>query len=471
MVGTETKPFAFTWTPDSSTPDLIYYQCAVHQKIGWEIRVVDADAPSASAPIPIASTPPLPSQEATAPSVNTPGEKSNECTIVVDDEEATFGACFRVDGVGSNFHVAWDFSPHPDEPSSSILFMALNASVPEKGYVAVGFPKAAGEMVGATAIVLSHCPSCGSLAAIEEYYLDGRTSEKVYIGGDLNATGFKAFSDVNGTVSGWFKVTLQGVGIAKSLKRRSLFAISAEATATSFPMLYAAGILKEQGVLSRHTSYGSSNVDLTAAVSGSDAAPPSVSSNTTNNAARTAHMWLMTIGWGFFIPLGILMARYKPKALGATGWFQLHLAIQTLGFCVGIAGLACAFVATGGWETPYTTHRSLGITIMVLGAVQMFSLVTRPSKQSKYRAPWSLVHRWLGRAVAVIAVGNIFYGIVHVASLGIWAWATYTAALGALAVMAAIQEATSICYGAGQGKNDHNNGVNDPAMAKVQLPA
>lgn len=30
------------WTPDSSTPDVVYYQCYTHRDLGWRIRVVDS---------------------------------------------------------------------------------------------------------------------------------------------------------------------------------------------------------------------------------------------------------------------------------------------------------------------------------------------------------------------------------------------------------------------------------------------
>lgn len=39
--GTPGEPYVLTWTPDASTPDLVYYQCDVHQKLGWEISVSD----------------------------------------------------------------------------------------------------------------------------------------------------------------------------------------------------------------------------------------------------------------------------------------------------------------------------------------------------------------------------------------------------------------------------------------------
>ena len=37
--GSLDEPFVLRWTPDDDTPDLVYYQCFEHQKLGWEIRV------------------------------------------------------------------------------------------------------------------------------------------------------------------------------------------------------------------------------------------------------------------------------------------------------------------------------------------------------------------------------------------------------------------------------------------------
>ena len=39
--GDETAPFVLEWTPDASTPDLLYYQCWAHQKLGWRVEVYD----------------------------------------------------------------------------------------------------------------------------------------------------------------------------------------------------------------------------------------------------------------------------------------------------------------------------------------------------------------------------------------------------------------------------------------------
>ncbi|XP_071947176.1 protein Skeletor, isoforms B/C-like [Antedon mediterranea] len=37
-----------TWTPDASTPDIVYYQCYTHRFLGWQINVVDELPPSSS---------------------------------------------------------------------------------------------------------------------------------------------------------------------------------------------------------------------------------------------------------------------------------------------------------------------------------------------------------------------------------------------------------------------------------------
>ncbi|XP_064398586.1 protein Skeletor, isoforms B/C-like [Halichondria panicea] len=41
---TDDPPGVFTWTPDESTPDLVYYQCATHSSFGYEISVEDSAA-------------------------------------------------------------------------------------------------------------------------------------------------------------------------------------------------------------------------------------------------------------------------------------------------------------------------------------------------------------------------------------------------------------------------------------------
>jgi hypothetical protein len=42
--GTEAAPTTVTWTVGVDTPDLVFYQCVTHQRLGWRIYVRDGDA-------------------------------------------------------------------------------------------------------------------------------------------------------------------------------------------------------------------------------------------------------------------------------------------------------------------------------------------------------------------------------------------------------------------------------------------
>jgi protein-S-isoprenylcysteine O-methyltransferase Ste14 len=71
----------------------------------------------------------------------------------------------------------------------------------------------------------------------------------------------------------------------------------------------------------------------------------------------------------------------------------------------------------------------LGVTITVLGAVQIISLVAKPERGTKARAYWTPWHTWIGRATALLAIANVYYGMIHVADVSSWAWILYTVIL------------------------------------------
>jgi hypothetical protein len=49
------NPGTLQWTPDDSTPDLLYYQCATHVFFGWKIQVEDAQGSGAPSAVPLSS--------------------------------------------------------------------------------------------------------------------------------------------------------------------------------------------------------------------------------------------------------------------------------------------------------------------------------------------------------------------------------------------------------------------------------
>ena len=456
--GTAAKPGFFKWTPDAKTPDLVYYQCTVHQKLGWEIRVQDAGT-AAAAPVPevemmvgpFLSSPSPASSVAPSPAPEEAINPADRCSITVSGVAATYDACFPVEGVGNNFNLAWSLKSDTADTSSSILTMALSASIPANGYVAVGFPDKPGFMIGSTAMVLQACASCPSGAQLIEYFLGGQVQSAVTPSNTLGATNLKASLTDGNFLSGTFQVKLPASSATSPplRRRRLILAVPSalEAPVSDFPLIYSAGVLSSTGLLQFHSSYGSSTVDLgvssTPAEGGGPAPlPPTISTGSSNPTARTAHMWLMVIGFGILIPIGVLVARLFPPPQNATG-FKVHTGLQVLGFLLGCGGLAAGFVAGGGWSSKYQVHRNIGVAVIVLCFVQISALVLRPAPDAKFRKPWAFGHRWIGRAVAVLAIANIYYGIIHVAVLGTWAWATYTAILVVILAIAIGKEATT----------------------------
>lgn len=82
---------------------------------------------------------------------------------------------------------------------------------------------------------------------------------------------------------------------------------------------------------------------------------------------QTAHGVLMTLGWGVFIPLGIVMAnslRFKTPF-----WFHCHRVLQTLGLILALAGfiLAIKEFDISGTDTLLGKHRIIGIVVMAAG--------------------------------------------------------------------------------------------------------
>lgn len=396
-----------------------------------------APAPRSPAPValpsPVAVAPPTPSPSPAAAVV--PAPTAQACAVTVGGAAQEYAACFPVSGVGTDFTVAWNLAPDPAAPAtSSIATMALTAT--SSGYVSVGFPSRAGRMVGATAIILQACAACPSGASIKEYYMSGETVGTVQPDARLGAANLTA-SAAGGRLAGSFTVTL-AVPATAARRRRALFA--AGPTAAAYPLIYAAGDLTATGGLTQHYAEGASVVDLSAALApgggGGDAGGVVESEE---DAYKTAHMWLMTVSWGVMIPVGIVLARsFKPQGCW---WFAAHRAIQSLGFALALAGLALGFVANGGWETDLPVHRNLGVAATALGLVQVSALAVRPAPGSKYRAWWAVPHHWVGRAAAVLAVANIYYGLLKVEELGPKAWGAYTAVLAAVVVTGLAKDA------------------------------
>ena len=147
-------------------------------------------------------------------------------------------------------------------------------------------------------------------------------------------------------------------------------------------------------------------------------------------------------GWGILIIIGALVARHMKQ--WKPTWFYAHIALQTTGFLLGLTGIICGLVLENRTEANNVSkHKGLGITIFVMGIlqvhllstlniqytkkthmikwiyvyIQVLALLARPDKDSKYRKYWNWYHHNVGRVMIILAISNIFYGI-HLADAG-----------------------------------------------------
>ncbi|KAM0940107.1 putative cytochrome b561/ferric reductase transmembrane [Dioscorea sansibarensis] len=87
------------------------------------------------------------------------------------------------------------------------------------------------------------------------------------------------------------------------------------------------------------------------------------------------HGLMVMIGWGVLVPIGVMVARYfkKKNELGhhPTNWFNTHMCIQALGFGLGLGGIIAGFGLTKANDESVTSHKSLAISILAFGSLQV----------------------------------------------------------------------------------------------------
>ncbi|KAH9568487.1 hypothetical protein CY35_03G079500 [Sphagnum magellanicum] len=139
----------------------------------------------------------------------------------------------------------------------------------------------------------------------------------------------------------------------------------------------------------------------------------------TSDTKRGAHGLLNLLGWGVFLPIGAIIARYC-KVWDPT-WFYLHISFQVLGFILIIAGLVTGLTLQDSYKgvSGLDSHRALAIIVFILATLQMLAIVLRPKKDAKLRRYWNWYHHWVGRFALVLAAVNLFVGI-HLAKENGW---------------------------------------------------
>ena len=196
-------------------------------------------------------------------------------------------------------------------------------------------------------------------------------------------------------------------------------------------VIYAAGPIDDTGALQYHGgTRGAATLNLASGTS-------SASTESSFVAMRNAHAWLMTIGWSFLL-LGAVIAR-SFRTTGCS-WFYFHVGLQVVGLILILTAFILIFVALNGRKTLYPIHFGLGVTATSLALAQLAAIVWRPLKSSPWRRTWALCHAWIGRSALVLAVANIYYGIINVLMVESWAVIAYSIVFGSILGLGAVKE-------------------------------
>ncbi|KAJ6367089.1 hypothetical protein OIU77_003465 [Salix suchowensis] len=128
---------------------------------------------------------------------------------------------------------------------------------------------------------------------------------------------------------------------------------------------------------------------------------------------RKVHGVLNIIGWGTFLPAGVIIARYFPYPLELGAYrYHLHVACQIIGYNLGVVGWSIGlWLGQASKEYKFKVHRIFSIFIFTFTTLQVLALRWKPHKTDDYRKYWNMYHHFLGYALLAVISLNIFHGI------------------------------------------------------------
>ncbi|KAL5854481.1 hypothetical protein ACOSQ4_004283 [Xanthoceras sorbifolium] len=154
---------------------------------------------------------------------------------------------------------------------------------------------------------------------------------------------------------------------------------------------------------------------------------------------KKIHGGLNMVSWGILMPIGVMTARYM-KVFTDPTWFYAHIICQSAAYTFGIAGAVTGlYLGEKSQGIQFDAHRYIGITLLVLGFLQVLALRLRPNKNHKYRTYWNIYHHGIGYSVIILSIINILKGLNILEVVKIWKL-TYIAILIFFGAVIAILE-------------------------------
>ncbi|XP_010523807.1 PREDICTED: cytochrome b561 and DOMON domain-containing protein At3g61750 [Tarenaya hassleriana] len=269
------------------------------------------------------------------------------------------------------------------ETKDNVMTVILSA-VYTTGWVGIGFSRD-GRMVGSSAMV-GWITKKGH-ARIKQYYLQG--TEKDQVVPDQGELQLEKVPPVVALHGAMIYLAFQ-VKLATRIPRRPLI--------LAFSMAYPSKL----GHLTKHDDKTTVFVDFSKA-GGVSVVPDKGSSK------KRDHGILAIFGWGLFLPLGAILARYLRHKDPL--WYYLHAVVQFIGFVFGLAAVLLGLQLYNRIKPDIPSHRGIGIFLLVLSILQVLAFFLRPEKETKMRRYWNWYHQWTGRISLFFGALNIVLGI------------------------------------------------------------
>ncbi|GER54590.1 cytochrome b561/ferric reductase transmembrane [Striga asiatica] len=282
----------------------------------------------------------------------------------------------------------------------------------QNAYVAIGF-SSNGNMIGSRAIV--GWVGSDGVSTMRKYFLGGKSPNLVTI--EQPNQGLQVGNQSMVVQSSQIYIAFQL--LSDSLSTRLIYAVGQTGRLPVGPNFQ---LSQHQTMISTVLNYATGQFQ---------------SQTSTESSLRRSHGLLNMLGWAILMPIGAMVARYMRK--WDPIWFYSHAAIQSLGFILGLIGIICGLVLENRLNASVNRHKGIGITIFVMGCLQVIAILARPDKTSKVRKYWNWYHFVVGRTLIFLAAVNVFYGI-HLGNAGSSWNAGYAVVLATLFIIALILE-------------------------------
>ncbi|KAI8900215.1 hypothetical protein BC833DRAFT_618708 [Globomyces pollinis-pini] len=190
------------------------------------------------------------------------------------------------------------------------------------------------------------------------------------------------------------------------------------------------------------------------------------SSSFSFEAVVLIHGIMMFIAWMVVPTIGIFIARFLKLTLGPK-WFTLHMMLMgfaTVGFTIAASTFMFLFNESSAGPYFVTSHAKIGLTVFLISFIQTGLGIVADKWFSPNRKSvpwWDKAHWWLGRALVVLGIVNVYLGIMLVNDRGYSSYMPFLVCFW-LAVVGAI-----LIFGYGQYRYGQVHEVHAPANTET----